>query len=143
MNLSPREQQVYDLMVKGMSLRKTAEIIGLSVRSIKYHRSSIIKKFGAYSSREVVAIHYMNLGIVNEYGIPGIESLSKAERRVYDYVIKGISRKEIASKIFRTDGTVMFHFGNISTKLGVNSMLEMVVYHYLGKGEYVEAREAA
>ena len=142
-HLTPREQQVYDLMITGTSQRTAAKIIGISVRSVKFYTASIFKKLGVYSTRQVVATHYMGLGQVNGSGGPGVESLSKAERRVYDQVVTGVSRKEIASRVFRADTTVTFHLKNISKKLGVNSMLELIFLHYVGDSESLIEREAA
>lgn len=142
MNLTPRQQQVYDLMIKGFSQRTAAKIIGLSVRSVKEYSAQIYKKLDAHSTREVVAKHYIGLGYTNENGMPGTELLSKAERRVYDQLITGVSRKQIAAKIFRTEGVVCFHLANISKKLGTNSMLEIVIKHYTS-GQNIEMKEAA
>lgn len=142
MNLTQREQQVYDLMITGASQRTAAKIIGFSVRSVKQHSAHISKKLGVYSTREVVAKHYIGMGHTNENGMPGVELLSKAERRVYDQLITGVSRKQIAANIFRTEGVVCFHLANISKKLGTNSMLEIVIKHYTS-GQETEMREAA
>lgn len=139
MNLTQREQQVYDLMITGVSQRTTAKIIGFSVRSVKAHSCSIFQKLGVYSAREVVAHHYIGMGHENENGIPGVELLSKAERRVYDQLVTGVSRKEIAARLFRAEDTVRFHLRNISEKLGTNSMLEIVIKHYTSGHEIREA----
>lgn len=142
MNLTQREQQVYDLMIKGFSQRTTAKVIGFSVRSVKQHSAHIFKKLDVNSTREVVAKHYIGMGYANENGIPGVELLSKAERRVYNQVVTGLSRKEIAARLFRAEHTVRFHLRNISIKLGTNSMLEIVIKHYTS-GHDTEMREAA
>jgi DNA-binding CsgD family transcriptional regulator len=142
MNLTQREQQVYDLMITGVSQRTIAKIIGFSVRSVKQHCAHIFRKLDAHSTREVVAKHYIGLGYTNENGIPGVELLSKAERRVYDQLITGISRKQMAANIFLSEHTVRFHLRVISQKLGTNSMLEIVIKHYTS-GQNTEMKEAA
>ena len=142
MNLTQREQQVYDLMITGASQRTIAKIIGFSVRSVKQHSAHIFKKLDVHSTREVVAKHYIGMGHANENGMPGAELLSKAERRVYDQLITGVSRKQIAAKIFLSEHTVRFHLRVISQKLGTNSMLEIVIKHYTS-GHNTEMKEAA
>lgn len=142
MNLTQREQQVYDLMITGASQRTTAKVIGFSVRSVKQHSAHIFRKLDAHSAREVVAKHYMGMGCTNENGMPGAELLSKAERRVYDQLITGISRKQMAANIFLSEHTVRFHLRVISQKLGTNSMLEIVIKHYTS-GQNTEMKEAA
>ena len=82
------------------------------------------------------------MGHANEKGIPGVELLSKAERRVYDQLVTGVSRKEIAARLFRAEHTIRFHLRNISIKLGTNSMLEIVIKHYTS-GHDTEMRQAA
>jgi|GEM_PF-2431920 DNA-binding NarL/FixJ family response regulator len=129
-HFSPREKQVYDLMITGVRQRVIAQEVGISVRTTKFYYSSIFKKLGVHSSREVVAKHYMKLNAIKENRTPGIELLSKAERRVYDQAVTGVSRKEIASRLFRSESTVIFHLKNISKKLGGVSMLEMVISRY-------------
>ena len=142
MNLTPREQQVYDLMITGASQRTAAKLIGFSVRSVKQHSAHIFKKLDVHSTREVVAKHYIGLGYTNESGMRGAELLSKAERRVYDQLITGVSRKQIAANIFLSEHTVRFHLRAISQKLGTNSMLEIVINHYTS-GQSTEMKEAA
>jgi DNA-binding CsgD family transcriptional regulator len=142
MNLTQRQQQVYDLMITGVSQRTIAKIIGFSVRSVKQHSAHIFKKLDAHSTREVVAKHYIGMGCTNENGMPGAELLSKAERRVYDQLITGVSRKQIAARVFRTESTIRFHLKSISKKLGTNSMLEIVINHYTS-GHNTEMKEAA
>jgi DNA-binding CsgD family transcriptional regulator len=50
-----------------------------------------------------------------------LNSLSKSERDVYDFVCKGFSNKEIAARLFVCEKTIKFHCTTIYKKLGVES----------------------
>lgn len=143
MQLTPRQQQVYCLMVKGTTQCDMAKELGISVRTIKFHRACIFKALDVRSTREVVANHYRSFNGSNEKVAPGVELLSKAERIVYDKVILGLSRKEISNLIFRTEETVRLHVRNIGAKLGAGSMLEILINHYTNDESNNEMRKAA
>jgi two-component system response regulator FixJ len=53
-NLSEREREVMEYIVSGMSNAEVAEQLGLSVRTIEVHRSSINKKMGTSTLAELV-----------------------------------------------------------------------------------------
>jgi DNA-binding CsgD family transcriptional regulator len=59
-------------------------------------------------------------------------TLSKTEQQMIELRISGQSRKEIASKTFRSELTIKTHFQNISRKLDCKDEIEMVV-KYLRK----------
>jgi FixJ family two-component response regulator len=53
--LSPREREVFSLVVRGRLNKQIAHELGTSERTIKAHRHSIMRKFGAKSLAELVA----------------------------------------------------------------------------------------
>jgi DNA-binding CsgD family transcriptional regulator len=54
-SLTPREQQVLDLLKRGYSNRDIANELGISLSGAKYHVSEIISKLGVSSREEAVA----------------------------------------------------------------------------------------
>ncbi len=54
--LTPREQTVLDCIAKGMRSEQIAQILDLSVRTIKMHRSNILHKTGANTMTEAVLL---------------------------------------------------------------------------------------
>lgn len=54
--LTPREQMVLDYIAKGMRSEQIAQILDLSVRTIKMHRSNILHKTGANTMTEAVLL---------------------------------------------------------------------------------------
>ena len=58
--LTPREQEIMNLLVRGHSNRNLAERLGLSSRTVEVHRAAIMRKLGAGSLAELVCIAHMN-----------------------------------------------------------------------------------
>lgn len=54
--LSARERQVLEFMVRGLSNKETAAILGISSRTVEIHRGNVIKKLGARNTPEAVRI---------------------------------------------------------------------------------------
>jgi len=54
--LSPRERQVYDLVVRGKMNKRIAFELGTKERTIKAHRQRVMEKLGARSLPELVLI---------------------------------------------------------------------------------------
>ncbi|HTE40586.1 MAG TPA: MEDS domain-containing protein, partial [Steroidobacteraceae bacterium] len=52
--LTPRERVVLTQIVTGRSNRKVAQMLGVSPRTIEFHRSNIMKKLGANNSADLV-----------------------------------------------------------------------------------------
>jgi len=66
--------------------------------------------------------------------IEQIETLSKAERLVFDLYISGLNAREIAAKLNLSINTIRTHNRNIYAKLNVSSYKEMMVYvHMMAK----------
>jgi FixJ family two-component response regulator len=54
------------------------------------------------------------------------ELLSPREREVFKWVVSGLLNKQIADELGATERTVKFHRGNITRKMRVNSLAELV-----------------
>jgi DNA-binding NarL/FixJ family response regulator len=54
--LTPREQEVFDLLSKGLSNKQISEGLGTSERTVKAHLSSIFKKFTVDSRAELLSL---------------------------------------------------------------------------------------
>ena len=53
-SLTPREEEVLQHVVTGISNRKLAELLGVSDRTVEVHRSRVMKKMGAESLPDLV-----------------------------------------------------------------------------------------
>jgi DNA-binding CsgD family transcriptional regulator len=56
----------------------------------------------------------------------GLEDLTPAQREVYDLLLKGISTREIAEQLERSEFTVRNHIKAVFKKLGVNSRVALM-----------------
>jgi DNA-binding CsgD family transcriptional regulator len=52
--LTPRERVVLAQIVRGHSNREAARILGVSPRTVEFHRGNIMKKLGAKNSADLV-----------------------------------------------------------------------------------------
>jgi FixJ family two-component response regulator len=51
--LSPREREVFVLVVRGLPNKKIADVLGVSERTVKAHRSQVMHKMGVQSGAEL------------------------------------------------------------------------------------------
>ena len=55
-SLTPREAQVFDLIVRGKLNKQIAYVLGTSERTVKAHRRCVMEKLGVHSLAEAVSI---------------------------------------------------------------------------------------
>lgn len=64
---------------------------------------------------------------------PGQDSLSQREREIVTCIVKGMTNKEIADKLFISIHTVVTHRRNISRKLQIHSPAGLTIYAIVNK----------
>ena len=52
---TPREREVLDLIAAGHSTKEIARLLGVSPKTVEYHRANLLRKFGARTSSQLVA----------------------------------------------------------------------------------------
>ena len=52
--LTPRENQVYDLVIQGKSAKEISAVLGITPRTVKFHLAKIYAKFGVSSRIELI-----------------------------------------------------------------------------------------
>ncbi|MBQ4065353.1 MAG: hypothetical protein IJD10_04575, partial [Clostridia bacterium] len=63
-----------------------------------------------------------------QYFLAGLETLTEAERNVFEYYLEGKSAKEILTLTGIKESTLKYHNHNILGKLGVSSRKQMLRY---------------
>ena len=102
-------------LLKPLSLKKLVEQI------------DIIKNNGALISPEIASMLFSKISQQpQEKKINAEEILTKRELDVMDYLLKGLSYKEIAEKLYISYTTVNDHIKKIYHKLGINSKGELL-----------------
>lgn len=59
-SLSPREQEVLELIVKGNKNTEIAEILSLSAKTVDWHRTNVMRKLGVHNLAELIRYAYEN-----------------------------------------------------------------------------------
>jgi DNA-binding CsgD family transcriptional regulator len=55
-DLTPREQEVLEIVVKGLNQREAGEVLGISSRTIEVHKRRIMAKFSVSSVPELIRL---------------------------------------------------------------------------------------
>lgn len=88
--------------------------------------------------REIARLSYLRKDEVNqddyEQFLSGLKTLTKMERSVFDYYLEGKKVKEIVEILGIKESTVRFHNRNIYSKLGVNSLKQLLLFAAIMKG---------
>ena len=57
-DLTPREQEIFNMMLKGVSLKEIAFNLGVSYSTVDFHRSNLYHKFGVQSMQELLVKYH-------------------------------------------------------------------------------------
>ena len=71
--------------------------------------------------------------------LDGIELLTRTERRIFDYYLAGLGIKEISETLQVKESTIYSHNKNIYSKLGINSLKQLLRYAALMRQQEKEA----
>jgi DNA-binding CsgD family transcriptional regulator len=55
--LTPKEQEILHLLLEGISLKEIAHKLGVSYKTVDYHRGNLYRKFGIQSMQELLVMH--------------------------------------------------------------------------------------
>jgi RNA polymerase sigma factor (sigma-70 family) len=64
--LSPREREVFNLLLEGLSQKDIAQKLNISHSTLDFHRTNLYKKLGVHSIKELFAKY---LTIVKAYPV--------------------------------------------------------------------------
>ena len=74
--------------------------------------------------------------------LKGIETLTATERRIFDYYLDGLGIKEIAEASGVKESTIYSHNKNIYSKLGINSLKQLLRYAALMRQQEQKSPES-
>lgn len=91
------------------------------------------------AEQKVARLAYSRKNEVDPYDyeqfLMGVKTLTSMERTVFDYYLDGKSVKQIVTLAGIKESTVRFHNRNIYSKLGVNSLKQLLLYAAIMKQE--------
>jgi len=99
-NLSPREQEVFDLLLEGLSQKGIAHKLNISHSTLDFHRTNLYKKLGVHSVKELFA----------KYSTNGKASPSKSETASPVSDTKKHTRLKILLPVGIAAGIIMLAF---------------------------------
>jgi len=59
-NLSPREREIYDLLINGVSPKEIAHKLNISLHTVAFHRTKLYNKLGVHNIQELFAQYSTN-----------------------------------------------------------------------------------
>lgn len=118
------------------------EMVGKKIRLValtsSYVDASLLGKYddsiSIFDDLEGISIKIKRLQNIEPEGEEeGQETLSQREREIVVCVVKGMTNKEIAEKLFLSIHTVITHRRNISKKLRIHSASGLTIYAIVNK----------
>lgn len=119
--LSAREYEVAQVLLSGASYEAAASLLHVSRSTVHSHAKSILRKTGLHSRRELIA----RFGCHEAAPVICAPALTKREREVASYLLRGNSRKETARCLGLSAETVKAYCRTLYEKLGIASRDEL------------------
>lgn len=120
--LSPRELEVLGLVASGASNAQVAQVLVVSVHTVKKHVVKVLLKLKV-ASRSEAALLYRDATFRTAHAVPApsLEGLTLRERDVLRRMAEGANNQRIAAELALSINTVKRHGTRIFSKLGVRS----------------------
>jgi len=125
--LTQREQEILRLIACGMSSLTIATALGISIHTVRQHRTNMRRKMDMRHPGALVRYAIIHLGERRAEDPHGRHQLLSArEREICQLVGKGISNDEIATQLRISPLTVRKHRQNAMRKFGVQSTADFI-----------------
>src|ERR1700722_2644250 len=125
--VSPRDQQVLNLLVQGCSNKEIGDQLNISPRTVKQHLRVLFLRAGILDGRKRVKL----ARCVREEKssvMASCEGLNPTENQISLLVWKGMTNREIGDIVGTSEQVVKNHLRRTFDKLGVWSRLELAMY---------------
>ena len=126
--VTPRDQQVLNLLVQGCSNKEIAGQLNISPRTVKQHLRTLFLRAGIREGRKRVKLA---IAMFTKEGGPVMtpcERLTAKEIQIAILVWEGLTNREIGKIVGTTEQVIKNHLRSTFDKLGVWSRLELAMY---------------
>ena len=138
--LTPRQQEVYDLMLTELSYPEIMERLGITIGGLRFHIGYILIKLDC-DSRIALLCEHFECSDNHTFKRPEfLNELSEQHEIIFNYVVKGYKTAEIAALMGYSYSYIIVRRCRIYRNAKVNSAFELVRKCYV---ENVELRSAA
>jgi DNA-binding NarL/FixJ family response regulator len=137
--VTPREQQILNLLVQGFSNKEIGGELNISLRTVKQHLRTLFLRTGIREGSKRVKLACYAYEDESEAMTP-CEGLNPTEIQISTLVWEGLSNREIGEIVGRSEQVIKNHLRKAFDKLGVWSRLELAMYvaSHGGKGRVTE-----
>ena len=125
--VSPRDQQVLNLLVQGCSNKEIGGQLHISSRTVKQHLRMLFLRAGIREGRKRVKLARYAHGDDSAVMTP-CESLNPRENQISRLVWEGLTNREIGKIVGTSEQIVKNHLRRAFDKLGVWTRLELAMY---------------
>ena len=126
-NVTPREQQVLNLLVQGCSNKEIGGELNISLRTVKQHLRMLFLRSGIREGDKRVKLaryaHEDESAVVTP-----CEGLTPRESQISILVCEGLTNREIGKIVGIKEQVVKNHLRSAFDKLGVWTRLELAMY---------------
>ena len=132
--LTPREQQVVNLLVQGFSNREIGDELCISLRTVKQHLRMLFLRVGILDgSKRVKLARYAHDD--ESLVITPCEGLNPKENQISVLVWGGLTNREIGKIVGTSEQVIKNHLRSAFDKLGVWTRLELAMYVHAHGGK--------
>jgi DNA-binding NarL/FixJ family response regulator len=125
--VTPREQQVLNLLVHGCSNKEIGSQLNISLRTVKQHLRTLFLRAGIREGAKRVKLarytHEDESAVMT-----ACEGLDQRESQISILVWEGLTNREIGKIVGISEQVIKNHLRRVFDKLGVWSRLELAMY---------------
>ncbi len=126
--VTPRDQQVLNLLVQGCSNKEIAGQLNISPRTVKQHLRTLFLRAGIRDGRKRVKLAIADLHEGGGTVMTPRERLTPKEIQIAILVWEGMTNREIGKIVGTSEQVIKNHLRSTFDKLGVWSRLELAMY---------------
>jgi DNA-binding NarL/FixJ family response regulator len=125
--LTPRDQQVLNLLAQGCSNKEIGGALSISLQSVKTHLRTLFCRAGILDGRKRVKLARYVCEGENAVMTP-CDGLTPKETQISILVWEGLTNREIGKIVGTSEQMIKNHLRRAFDKLGVWSRLELAMY---------------